>query len=166
MMVSLEHLDTAAPPWLLLLETTPAHAYEFAWRAAAAGPGVRVLRGRKMRTEANLYDEFGAALQFPDYFGENWDALNECITDLSWVPAQRYVLVLVDAVAVLADTPPRSLEVLTRILEHAGEEWARPISVGEAWDRPAVPFHVVLQATAEERAAMVEWWKVPLEPLG
>jgi hypothetical protein len=43
---------------------------------------VRVLRGRKMRMESHLMDEFGAALQFPRCFGENWLALEDCLCDL------------------------------------------------------------------------------------
>ena len=33
------------------------------------------------------------SLQFPDYFGMNWDALNDSLTDLSWKPANGYVIV-------------------------------------------------------------------------
>ena len=32
---------------------------------------------------------------FPDYFGHNWNALDECLRDLdSWMPAKGYILVL------------------------------------------------------------------------
>jgi len=43
------------------------------------------LRGSKMKDYQGLYNEFGAALQFPYYFGENWNAFDECIKDLSWL---------------------------------------------------------------------------------
>jgi RNAse (barnase) inhibitor barstar len=33
-----------------------------------------------------------AALNFPDSFGHNWDALADCLEDLSWQPAQGVVL--------------------------------------------------------------------------
>jgi RNAse (barnase) inhibitor barstar len=32
------------------------------------------------------------ALHFPDYFGNNWDALADMLRDLSWLPAKGYVL--------------------------------------------------------------------------
>jgi hypothetical protein len=31
-------------------------------------------------------------LKFPDYFGWNWDALDECLRDLSWLPPGRVIL--------------------------------------------------------------------------
>ena len=43
---------------------------------------VRVLRGRNMRSTEGFYNELAAALQFPLYFGKNWDALDECLADL------------------------------------------------------------------------------------
>lgn len=39
-----------------------------------------------------LLDELHQRLQFPDYFGGNWDALWECIRDLSWLPDGPVVL--------------------------------------------------------------------------
>ncbi|MGP0566243.1 MULTISPECIES: barstar family protein [unclassified Nitrospina] len=33
-------------------------------------------------------------MKFPDYFGKNWDALIDCMSDMAWWPAKGYVLVL------------------------------------------------------------------------
>ena|SRR6266702_3866062 len=35
-------------------------------------------------------------LCFPGYFGGNWDAFEECVRDLSWLPAGQVVLVHAD----------------------------------------------------------------------
>src|SRR5665811_53628 len=34
------------------------------------------------------------ALAFPEWFGGNWDAFEDCLGDLSWHPAPGYVLLL------------------------------------------------------------------------
>ncbi|WP_016701349.1 barstar family protein [Actinoalloteichus spitiensis] len=38
--------------------------------------------GRHCATRAQLFDEWSRALGFPDYFGRNWDAFDECLSDL------------------------------------------------------------------------------------
>ena len=39
-----------------------------------------------------LLDHLSDALLFPNYFGGNWDALEECIRDLSWLPGGDVIL--------------------------------------------------------------------------
>ncbi|WP_053737829.1 barstar family protein [Nocardia sp. NRRL S-836] len=46
------------------------------------------------------------ALSFPSWFGQNLDALYDSLTDLSWLPAGKYVLV------VPADLDPSVADVL------------------------------------------------------
>ncbi|MBM7785403.1 barstar family protein [Tenggerimyces flavus] len=113
---------------------------------SSSGLTVRIVRGRRMRTEAGVYDEFAAALQFPLYFGENRDAFHDCITDLEegLPPGEGYVVVVTEPDQVLVDEPPEAISWLVRALKHAAEEWARPIALGEWWDRPPIPFHLVL----------------------
>ena len=41
-----------------------------------------------------LLRDIGAALHFPSYYGQNLDALAECLCDLSWIPATMVVLVV------------------------------------------------------------------------
>jgi RNAse (barnase) inhibitor barstar len=45
-----------------------------------------------LATKEALFEELYQRLQFPDYFGGNWDALWECIRDLSWLPDGPIVL--------------------------------------------------------------------------
>jgi Barstar (barnase inhibitor) len=138
-------LHRPEPPWLLRLETAPGSAHEAAWRWTAAGMTCRVLRGAKMRTESACFDETAAALQFPDYFGENWAAFDECLADLSWLPARALALIVTDAEQVLDAEPPQVFALWLEVLTRVAAAWAQPVAAGEAWDRPAVPMHVVLQ---------------------
>jgi len=36
------------------------------------------------------------ALHFPEWFGGNWDALSDCLSDLSWVEGEGYLVLLED----------------------------------------------------------------------
>jgi len=101
-----------------------------------------------------FYSEIAAALQFPAYFGENRAALDECLTDLSWMPADAYLLVVVDALRLLDDEPEDRFEMFVDVMVRAAKQWATPVAVGEVWDRPAVPFHVMFEVEPATREAL------------
>src|SRR4051812_6858993 len=91
-------------PRLKLWQIDAAAAAEVAATWSDAGLTVRTVRGAKMRSTQALMDEVSAALQFPDYFGENWAALDECMADMEWLlPVKGFVLVVRDADLVLVD---------------------------------------------------------------
>ena len=62
------------------------------------------------------------AMQFPTYFGANWDAFDECITDLTWCPAERYVI-LYDYADIFAQAEPTQYQIALDILNSAKEHW-------------------------------------------
>jgi Barstar (barnase inhibitor) len=130
-------------------------AYELAWGLARDGMTTRVVRGRKMRSVDRLFDEVAAAFQFPNYFGENWPAFAECLGDLDWLPGSAYALVIVDAAPVLEEDP-LDLPAFVRILGNVAAGWAEEVARGEEWDRPPIPFHVLLQEYGDGVAAWRE----------
>ncbi len=65
-----------------------------------------------------LLKNIASVLGFPDWFGHNWDALEDCLTDLSWRDAPGHVLVIEQA------RPGDDLGVLVDILRSSAEFWA------------------------------------------
>lgn len=48
----------------------------------AGGGRVVHFDGRALMTEQGIFSSFAKALQFPSYFGRNWDAMVDCLDDL------------------------------------------------------------------------------------
>ena len=85
-----------------------------------------------IRSKEKLLAVFADKLRFPKYFGWNWDAFEECLKDLSWLPADQrvaivhrdlpfgaggknreiYLNILASALAQLATTPARPLQII------------------------------------------------------
>jgi hypothetical protein len=120
---------------------------------------VRFLRGARGATAAAFFSEASATLQFPPYFGENWDAFFDCVTDLSWLRADALVLGVLDAGRLLEAAPAEAAKcaaVLTETVRH----WSGP-------PKPR-PFHVVFQAAPAEAAMTEKRWHalgLTLKPL-
>jgi Barstar (barnase inhibitor) len=45
-------------------------------------------------TKEEMLKQIGELWDFPTYYGQNWDALVDCLSDLSWVTASRFAFVI------------------------------------------------------------------------
>lgn len=61
-------------------------------------------------------------LQFPDWFGGNWDALADCLQDFSWRPAPGHV-VLWRGASRLAGAAPDDFATALEIFRDAANYW-------------------------------------------
>ena len=141
----------AGAPWLQVFVGTTSEAADLATALEHTKGGrvaARRLRGDKMKTSAALFDEMAAALQFPPYFGENWDALEECLADLEWLHADTVILVILDAGHVLNGDTAEARRTFWTIVEGVAHERGQA-SKGPP-SRHARSFRVLLQCTAAE----------------
>ncbi len=67
--------------------------------------------------------EIADAMRFPAWFGENLDALADCLNDLSWLPSAGYVLLL-EHVADWRAREPGTFETVLDILNDTAKRWA------------------------------------------
>jgi hypothetical protein len=105
---------------------------------------IRMIRGAKSRTVLKFFDEFSAVLQFPYYFGENWAAFDECITDLDWIEGDAYLLMVRNADLLLDEDEDKDFRILIRSLTEANELWLTPNLYIPRMRKPT-PFHVLFQ---------------------
>lgn len=85
-----------------------------------------------IRSERQLFSYFAAELAFPDYFGHNWDALDECMRDLSWVrddvcagdhKGGGHVRIAIAGCDRLKEKQPRLWNVLSGAIELWMDHW-------------------------------------------
>ena len=78
--------------------------------------------GEAVYTKEQLLREFFDTCEFPDYFGFNWDALEECLRDYSFAPAKGYIFGLLGSVK-LKTRLEKELKLLQEIFEEAAKVW-------------------------------------------
>jgi RNAse (barnase) inhibitor barstar len=126
------------------------------WAHLTAPPDfvVRTLRGAAAPTKTAVMTELARLFEFPAYFGNNWDALYDCLTDLAWLPAAGYVIVVTDAHQLLVRREA-DYTSFTDVMNDVGKSWATPEASGSS--RAALPFHLVLVVPEDHVAARGDW---------
>ena len=144
----IELLSSISSPWIL---RTSMGVEDFIKEALgfhgnSIQKSLLILDGRKMHDYDEVYDEFSRVMSFPDYFGRNLNALDECLSDLEWLGLDSYIIFINNADEVLKSEAEGGFDGLIEIFVNAAKEFSMPVNMGEAWDRGAVPFHVILQS--------------------
>lgn len=74
--------------------------------------------------EMFLINQLNQGFSFPDYFGQNWNAVDECLGDLSWLSAKGYCCLLINAQK-LQILDQRVFELFLDVFQCAGEIWRK-----------------------------------------
>ncbi|GAB6041820.1 barstar family protein [Endothiovibrio diazotrophicus] len=83
-------------------------------------------------SDVEFFDAFSTALSFPDYFGNNWDAFDECVADLEWIDLPGYVVFVSGA--------RRFWESSTETAGRLVESW---LGAAQQWGGEGVYFHLI-----------------------
>ena len=117
---------------------------------------VRVVRGSKSAKVADLLDELSAALQFPHYFGHNWDSCADCLRDLGWISQAGVVIVFTDAQNLLKSAKAAEIATFKSVIADATEFWSES-------KKKARTLHVVYQAEAGAADEVARKWELETE---
>jgi RNAse (barnase) inhibitor barstar len=100
---------------------------------------------QKIRDKNKLLEAIAESLKFPPSFGKNWDALSDCLNDLSWLTADNFVICFENADR-YRDANEEDFKTLIEILEEASSNWSEQES----------PFWAFLSLPDEEFEQMQE----------
>jgi RNAse (barnase) inhibitor barstar len=102
------HADVEMPPWLRAGEDS-------GWEVFGLGPAA---------SKAAFLTAVGEVLEFPDYYGENWDAFYDLLTDMDWLPTEKGYLIVWPGWKALADADRPAFETALEIFADATDAWA------------------------------------------
>lgn len=76
----------------------------------------------RARDKGDMLEAIGKAMGFPEWFGYNFDALADSLSDLGWRPALGYVVILEHCAAIRSRAEP-DFALALRIFGTAADEW-------------------------------------------
>ncbi len=75
------------------------------------------------KTPEQLFEQVARELQFPSYFGKNWDALLDCLRDLSWFGSRDAYVFLLTHPGTQSGLSSDDRRTLEEVLQDARSWW-------------------------------------------
>lgn len=107
---------------------------------AAEATGFRIYRVdlKRAQDKAQMLTTIAAAMEFPDWFGNNFDALADCLTDLAGEDVRGYLVLL---------------ENCDQLRSHASDDFAVALELFDAaaaeWRELSIPFWCLVDMVAD-----------------
>ena len=115
--------DMLACP-IQMINGTPPEIREISRQATELGYKLFKLHGHAIESKEALFHLVAKEMRFPDYFGNNWDALEECMNDLmEWTPAKGYIVLFEDA-HIFCQSASNDFLTFMEIVAGIADEWA------------------------------------------
>ena len=127
---------TIANPECSGVYSTNGGTKEFERSARAAGLSIIKLDLGRIRGKAGLLRVLAKTLKFPKHFGQNWDALHDFLTDLEWLDAKGWLVVIANGKS-FAERHSEHFATAIQVLRAAAEHWRRQ----------GKPFWVLVEST-------------------
>lgn len=81
------------------------------------------INGDRIEDKKTFLIEFSDKFKFPEYFGFNWDAFSDCITDLSWINSENGFLIIYKNSYNFRSNKPDEWKIANEILLEAMDYW-------------------------------------------
>jgi len=106
---------------------------------------IGILDGAKCKSLKSFLKEIGKVFNFPSYYGQNLNALYECLNDLEWLDKRNYFLLIKNSEIFLKDESTEVRDHILSSLKRVTEEWANvPNYDGEEIYRHKADFRIKL----------------------
>jgi len=107
--------------------TTPDPGFESVDELAKRGYQIARIDAAAPATEREFLGAIGAALDFPDYYGHNLDALNDCMRDVvnqvyGWRPGTAGLVIVFTGYQTAAARWPRTAQLTLDIMARAARD--------------------------------------------
>lgn len=97
---------------------------------------ITTLDGNRCKTKEFLLNELAAVFKFPKHFGQNFDALYDCLTDLEWLGVDHIYLLIIHPALICSDEKDNEpKEVFDSVLKE----------VLTAYEQNPIHFHLIAE---------------------
>ncbi|MFD4604886.1 barstar family protein [Streptomyces sp. NPDC058464] len=145
-------LTHTSEPWVVAVpEGTPEVRRQLS-ELAANGGVVHHFNAGELTTAQGVFRTFAEVLRFPGYFGQNWDALVDCLDDLCGeVTGGVGIVGVIRNADILLET--EHLPLFVSVLCQGADRANSAVDLdGDPLDRPAIAEHFVLEFGEFDRA--------------
>jgi RNAse (barnase) inhibitor barstar len=102
-----------------------------------------------IRSREELFAALASTLCFPNYFGHNWDALSDCLSDFSWIDSKSIYLIHDE----LPTLERNDLKIYIQLLSDSVSKWG-----------PDDPHRLYVVFPSRDRAAVEQLAEAPASP--